>query len=256
MNITQEIQKLITRLESSDTEIRQEAALELAQIGSEDAVKPLLSYLNDPVSDVREKVIYALGQTKDEKAVPALVNCLEDPSLEIRWVTVEALGEIGSQQALAALISCLEKEQMWNVRSSAIKALAKISSETEVIRTIINTLQHDENLFVRREAAYALSQKTVAKVNRLLPDLDWHELINNLKQIAKTFPNPRQRLNQAWELLCELAEFSPEPMRLPVAEMSAGTDKGEDEPEKIKDELYELADELMEQLTEFLESSP
>lgn len=265
MNVTQKIKTLIPRLKDSDAETREQAVLELSQIGSEEAAELLLSYLNADVrendQDVREAVIYALGQIKAEKAVSSLVGYLEDSSLDVRWVTVEALGEIGSQEAIPALIKCLEKEQVWNVRASSVKALAKLNPETEAIGIMVDILRHhDENIFVRQEAAYGLSQigfslETVVKVNQLLPQLNWQELLNNFKKIAQTVSNRRQRINQAWEVLCDLAGLPPESMRLLVAEMSPETEKGDDEPKKIKEELYELANELMEQLPKDLVSN-
>jgi predicted XRE-type DNA-binding protein len=104
------------------------------------------------------------------------------------------------------------------------------------------------------------SSETIAKANQLLPDLDWQNLLDRFKQIYKTVPNTYECFNQARQVLCQLRGLPQTYMRLPVAEVSAASEKNQnleaDEPQNIKGELYELADELMEQLTDFWESHP
>ncbi len=193
-NITT-INELINNLEHPNEEIREKAALGLAQIGSENVVEPLLKHLNDPSSEVREMVIYGLGQTKSEKAIPSLVDLLKDPDFEIRWVSVEALGEIASKKALSPLLTRLKQEEVWNVRVSIVKSLANIGSE-EVIKTLIELIQNDENNFVQREAVYALRNLNLSfnlqpkqKQNGTILDY----LKNGIKNLGEQLPN--------WELV-------------------------------------------------------
>jgi len=153
------IDQLSSRLKNSSDEIREEAAFELAQIASEhleNLVRPLIDHLNDPNLEVQKWIIYGLGQTKSEEAIDPLIKFLKDPDFEVRWVTVDALREIGClEKAIPHLIACLKQEEVWNVRVSIVKSLANIGSE-EVIKTLIELIQNDENDFVQREAVYAL----------------------------------------------------------------------------------------------------
>ncbi|NJL43343.1 MAG: HEAT repeat domain-containing protein [Pseudanabaena sp. SU_2_4] len=228
-----EIQYLSARLDNPDEEVREEAALELSRIGTEDVADPLLNHLGDPVLEVRQMVIYGLGKTKAERVIPSLVNCLKDPSLEVRWVTVEALGEIGSPKAIAPLVACLEKEPVWNVRASTAKALGKIGSQ-EALAALVKCLRYDEDSFVRQEALDALDRlvnleseikleeilthKLVERIARTLPDIDWFGPIAQFKQIYETASNAYERLTQSRQLLYELAGLHSEAAPMRIAE--------------------------------------
>ena len=167
MNNLTEINQLIIDLEHLDSEIREEAALKLGKIASqnkttqntstEEIVELLLKHLKDSSLEVREMIIYGLSQTKSERAIPSLLKSLKAPELEVRWASAEALGEIGSEKALTDLIDSLKKEQVWNVRASIVKSLAKIGSE-KAINALIEQLKNEENYFVQREIIYAFKQ--------------------------------------------------------------------------------------------------
>ncbi len=109
------IQHLTRKLNDMDSKIRGIAALRLARIGGEEALRPLLDLvLSKPFQkrEVHEMKLFiqALGILGSDGAVPALFGILLKKSLfgkiktdEIRKSVADALGAIGTNESISAL---------------------------------------------------------------------------------------------------------------------------------------------------------
>ncbi len=110
-------------LDDSSQDIRLNAAIALAYIGTAEEVPALIAALGDPSRDVRLAVVDALGRIQDERAVPSLLAMLdtEPEPYSVIW----ALGSIGSDQSLDALTPMLDDDNRY-VRYQSRRALLKI----------------------------------------------------------------------------------------------------------------------------------
>jgi hypothetical protein len=116
---------LIPRL--SEYGLQDEAAFVLGRIGSEKAVKPLLTTLIDGDWIVRQSAAAALGEIGSEKAVEPLLAALRDEDRFVRRCAARALGEIGSEKAVEPLLVALRDKYRF-VRRSAAEALGKLAA--------------------------------------------------------------------------------------------------------------------------------
>ena len=85
---------LITELNSSEAEIRYEAANACGELGAEEAVPHLLKLIKDEDYQVQEAAIKALGQIGGEQAKQALNKLAKNPESRIREAVKSALEEI------------------------------------------------------------------------------------------------------------------------------------------------------------------
>src|SRR4030043_471047 len=85
---------LITELNSSEAEIRYEAANACGELGAEEAVPHLLKLIKDEDRQVQEAAIEALGQIGGEQAKQALNKLAKNPESRIRQAAKSALEEI------------------------------------------------------------------------------------------------------------------------------------------------------------------
>ncbi|MCS7141407.1 MAG: HEAT repeat domain-containing protein [Candidatus Nitrosocaldus sp.] len=114
-------------LKHDDFAIRTRAVCILAEIGGEDAVKPICDVLlNDPNALVRHEAAFSLGQMGYASAVDSLIHAmLNDDSQFVRHEAAIALGVIGSEDARWALTMALRDDSR-EVRESAEIALANL----------------------------------------------------------------------------------------------------------------------------------
>lgn len=147
---------LIDILRNDVPYIRESAAYALGEIGSEEAVEPLIVALKDKNRDkdkngskkdkrgnaiaqmkndiAREKVAVALRKIGDDRAIEPLINILidEDESFIVRRGAAEALGDMDSADAVKPLIAEMayvyeHPDDHIEVRMSATEALYKLS---------------------------------------------------------------------------------------------------------------------------------
>jgi HEAT repeat protein len=78
----------------------------------EAAVEPLIAVLKDKDSEIRENSAEALGEIGDARAVDPLIAALKDNDKDVRWHAASALGEIGDTRAVEPLIAALKDEDM------------------------------------------------------------------------------------------------------------------------------------------------
>ena len=72
-------------------------------------VKGLIKALRDKDSDVREEAAEALGEIGDKRAVEPLIQALKDEDLKVRVKAAIALSRIGDERAIKPLNECLRE---------------------------------------------------------------------------------------------------------------------------------------------------
>jgi hypothetical protein len=126
----QSIKSLIKDLKNtSDLDVRWNAAQELGNIGDGSAVIPLIETLkNDTDYRIRFLAAKSLGEIKDERAVEPLIEALKnDSDSAVKAHAATALGDIGDKRAIAPLIDTFSSDFVFGVYPDAAQnALAKI----------------------------------------------------------------------------------------------------------------------------------
>jgi HEAT repeat protein len=124
----QDVEGLIDALAfEDDHNVRQSAAWALGEIGTEEAVEPLVNALEDRKL-VREVAAKSLGEIGDARAVEPLISLMEDDTWDVRGTAARALGKIGDDSAIDMLIKALSDEN-GSVRWYAGQALETITGE-------------------------------------------------------------------------------------------------------------------------------
>lgn len=156
---------------STDRDMRKNAAEALGEIGSLEAIEPLIltladaswfvrktaadaiialgrdviPYLTDALSTDNEDIQYwvtaTLG-TIGKEAVYPLIDVLRNGEREMRYFAAEALGRIADPIAVNQLVEAL-RDQSWPVRKNAAEALQQIGEST--IATLIRALKNENN---------------------------------------------------------------------------------------------------------------
>ena len=155
------IQALVADLDDRDGFHRQEARLELVQMG-EPAVSALIAALQDPSEQMRWEAAKALSEIGDPDAVPALISALEDPSFGVRWLAAEgliALRERGLAPLLEALIH--HSDSTW-LRQGVHHVLRTMATEYNLHGTLAPVLKalddYEPELEAPAAAAKALKE--------------------------------------------------------------------------------------------------
>lgn len=116
--------------EGSSVKVRQDACLQIAEVGGDQAVEPLLGFLDDEV--LWYCAAHSLGQLRDPRAVEPLLTRARsggDRAQKMVW----ALGEIRDRRALPeleAMDRALQPttEQETRLKQSLEEAIAKIGA--------------------------------------------------------------------------------------------------------------------------------
>lgn len=148
--------QLLEALNSKNPKKLRSSVRALAQIGSEAAVKALLSALNHPDDAISGWAAWALGQIATEEVVAQLIDALNHKVPQVRKWAASALGQIHTFAATKGLLFALNDEES-NVRVWAASALGKIRNEAAVARLLI-VLNGDTDVSVRGRAASALGK--------------------------------------------------------------------------------------------------
>lgn len=159
------------------------ATQEWSKLGAR-AFEPLVQQLGDHDPDRRADAALTLGQLGDARAVPALLPILDDQELAVRKAAADALEALGwmpdsdetkiafavaqsdwdgftriGPGAVAPLIGLLDDRKSGHqiVRENAADALGEIG-DGRAAEPLIDSLNHDDSLEVRRAAARSLVQ--------------------------------------------------------------------------------------------------
>jgi len=151
------VDALVESLAHDDSYLRKNAASLLGLMEAEAAIAPLSKLLTqDPSIDVRCAAATALGRMGADAAVPGLVDALAVRDEDIQFSAISALGRIGGQRAAQALLTVLSSDS-GDMRSYAAEALGN-ARYAGAVGPLVDVLQRDEDVFVRRSAAEALGQ--------------------------------------------------------------------------------------------------
>jgi hypothetical protein len=101
------IRPLQEALKDSSQDVREKAALALAFMSGREVVPALLTALRDADSQVREKAAIGLALRRDERVIEPLLAAMQDPDSQVREKVAIALGTSGDPRARAALNAAL-----------------------------------------------------------------------------------------------------------------------------------------------------
>jgi HEAT repeat protein len=132
----------------------------LAAVGTDAAIRLLITALEDVDADVRACAVVALAKLKPEEAIEPLVARLSDRSAYVGRLTADGLAQFG-QPAVNALIGALEDGDT-AARAGAARALTAIQPE-EAIPALYRALD-DPSALVSYYADEALERMGVGIV--------------------------------------------------------------------------------------------
>ncbi|MBI3900449.1 MAG: HEAT repeat domain-containing protein [Gammaproteobacteria bacterium] len=124
-NIDDEISQLRSTLSNSDSEYRQQAAVELGAQANVNAVSPLRQALTDSDADVQQAAIFSLAQIGGTESALALATALHDSNPRIREQAIEALGDVGGAVAMGLIEKALT-DDVAVVRLAASETLEQL----------------------------------------------------------------------------------------------------------------------------------
>lgn len=129
------------------------SALQVLASSDVDTVSPLLGLLQSSDPDLRMQAALALGEQQDVRAVPALVKALHDEDTNVRYHAIEALGKIKAVDAVDALAEVAESRGFF-LGFVALDALRKIG-DARVAPRMVQLLDDD---LLRKPAINLLGQ--------------------------------------------------------------------------------------------------
>lgn len=132
----------------------------LGETGDPKAIDLLAKIFNDPFLNyecpaIKWNTAIALGNFKmNSRVVETLINGLEDNNLGIREAVIQSLGKAGDPRAIPFLISALH-DKSFAIKLSAIKALGEIG-DPQAIPSLKEIVDSDNDPYVKNEALSAL----------------------------------------------------------------------------------------------------
>ncbi len=156
--------QLLRQLRSADPGKRILAITKLGGFNRGWAVELLVTSLADHEAEAREVAREVLGRINSDwpkleaakGAVPKLIAALKDDYWEVRQAAARALAEIKDSRAVKPLVLATLRVDNWMVRSAAVEALAEIG-DPRAIRALEAALKH-QNAAVQKRAAEALKK--------------------------------------------------------------------------------------------------
>jgi HEAT repeat protein len=136
--------------------VRQLAAEALGDIGSKQAVQPLLDLVASDSSGARAEAVEALGKIGDPSAIPAILGATRTGSMAVRKRGVAALARFRDPRAVDALVASLNDRDE-EVRQSAASGLAEVG-DARVISPLEKVADADPSSDVRAAAATAIQR--------------------------------------------------------------------------------------------------
>lgn len=176
---------LVEALRDTDAEVRKQALLTLAQMGSKEAEDPIRAAAKDPDPEVRRQAVFALGQFDDPANYELLASALGDSDVSVSEQAAFALGQLGDHRAVGPLAGTLKSSRSPEVRKQCAFALGLIG-DAGAVDALIAALR-DDNVDVRAQAAFALGEIGDARAS--------DALMTALKD-----PNPQVRRQAAFAL--------------------------------------------------------
>jgi HEAT repeat protein len=151
---TDNVAEQITRLQSSDPELRLWAADALAKFGDRRAVEPLIGALHDSDPHVEALAAMGLGRLGDSRAVEPLIAALGDPNEELQIAAGFSLATLHDPRAIPALLATLRQGERFTMELDSFGALA----EGPLLAAL-----HDADPVMRSHAVIAIVEMQDAK---------------------------------------------------------------------------------------------
>lgn len=120
---------LIELVTTDQSGARPEAIEALGKIGDPAAIDPILSILRTASVAVRKRAISALARFRDARAIDALTEALLDQNEEVRQSAAAGLGEVGDERSIEKLERLADKDSSADVRAAAVRAIEGIRQE-------------------------------------------------------------------------------------------------------------------------------
>lgn len=144
---------IVKHLEGSDPQSRQYIAELLGLISSPLATPLLLHRLKDKSPDVILAAVVALGKIGSEDAIKPLISCLNHDCTSIREAAAISLISIRSDQRIVALLDVIDSVEM---QAQAISILKEICSSKLILKLTKQTGSKNKRL--KRNAVFALAE--------------------------------------------------------------------------------------------------
>lgn len=119
-NNTEIIQKIISKLDDDDIQVRGEAFSALV-LNENEISKLLIDNLSSQNKNIRGYASLVLANRNDSNAIPEIIKLTNDPSSMVRACALGALGYLKAEQAKEAIHKCLFDSNL-EVRKSALQA--------------------------------------------------------------------------------------------------------------------------------------
>lgn len=130
------VEPLLELLQSSDPDLRLQAALVLGERGDARAVSPLLDTLSEGDENLRFHAIEALGKLKAGAAVDRLTAVAESGDFFLAFPALEALAQIGDASVAPRLAPLMTDELL---RGTVVEVLGRIGDE-DVVAPLVRLL--------------------------------------------------------------------------------------------------------------------
>ncbi|MEW6162754.1 MAG: HEAT repeat domain-containing protein [Nitrospirota bacterium] len=197
-SIAENIDELISNLESRDWRIRLSAVEELGRIKDEKSINLLMNVAGakSEVWQVKIKAIRLLGEIGDPKAIDLLAKIFNDPFLNfecpaIKWNTATALGSFKkSSRVVDMLINALDDDNLI-IKEAVIQSLGKIG-DTRAVPFLIPAL-HDKSFAIKLSAIKALGEigdpQAIPSLKEIADKDNDLYIKNEALSVLKTFAN-------------------------------------------------------------------
>ncbi len=165
---TEDIHKLISKLQTGDFDEKERAAQTLGDMGpsAEPAIGALQKTLNDELPYVRVRSAEALAKI-GTPALPALIKAMKNVNVEVRAIAAKALGKWGQndEAAISALTDALHDREL-QVRGAAALSLGELGSSAESAIPALREAAKDADSSVAANATEALSRVTGVTIGK------------------------------------------------------------------------------------------
>ncbi|HKP85424.1 MAG TPA: HEAT repeat domain-containing protein [Blastocatellia bacterium] len=125
---------LVELIAADQSGARAEAIEALGKIGDPAAIGPILSAMRSGSVAVRKKGVGALARFRDSRAVDALTAALSDKNEEVRQSAAAGLGDIGDARVVEQLERVADNDSSGDVRTAAVQAIERIRAQSRAPR--------------------------------------------------------------------------------------------------------------------------
>lgn len=176
--MSQKIDELISKLDTSSDKIAESVITQLVKIGSQAVPKLLNAATKESKPRIRKWSLQALGAIGDRKAGSLLIKALDDKRMTVKLHAIRGLSRMNYRRAAKDIsrmikdISRMIKDTSGGIRVNAIDALVCLRAKS-VGAILVQSLQ-DQQWYVRQHAAKACEE------------LNIKQAVTKLKKLQKT----------------------------------------------------------------------